>query len=144
VSNNAAMNQMFLDAGRRGKHVGVLSRLTGEPTPTSSALRERLSSALNSLEAAKRAGDDVMVDVHESMVDRVVEEARAARKPDESGEGAGQPQRFDGGVRGRRSPPSRGLSQESASSLFVRAMVTSQQERTEREADAGQTITANF
>jgi hypothetical protein len=136
------MNELFASAARRGKHVGVLSRLTGEPTPTSSALRERLSSALNSLEAAQRAGDDVMVDVCESMVDRVVQEARAARTPDE---GAGQPQpTFDGGVRGRRSPPQRGLGQESASSLFVRAMVTSQRERAEREAAPDQTIIANF
>jgi hypothetical protein len=138
------MNSLFVAAGRRGERVGTFGR-TGEPTPTNPALRERLSSALNSLEAAKRAGDDVMVDVHEHMVDGIVSEARAARTPDESGAGAGQPQpSFDGGVRGRRSPPQRGLGQESASSLFVRAMVASQQQRAEREADAGQTIIANI
>jgi hypothetical protein len=64
--------------------------------------------------------------------------------PADSDQGAEQPlpASFDGGVRGRHSPPQRGLGQESASSLFVRAMQASRQQRREREADEGQTIYA--
>jgi hypothetical protein len=54
------------------------------------------------------------------------------------------PASFDGGVRERRPAPTPGFQQqESAASLFVRAMVTSRQERIERDADRGQTIIAN-
>jgi hypothetical protein len=152
VSNSAAMtmNQLFKAAGGRGEHrtADLFARFTGSPTVDTSGrdrgpLRERLSGALNDLESAQRAGDETAIDFHEFRVDRAVNEARAARTSAEPEQGAPQPAGYDGGVRGRRSPPQPGLSQESASSLFLRAMQTSRQERAAREADAGQTITAN-
>jgi hypothetical protein len=141
VSNNAAMNRMFLAAARRGERAGALARLTGSPPPDTDTPRsERLTRLLADVEDAKQAGDADALALTELRIDHLFKESRAARKPDESDPGE-QPG-WDGGVRGRRSPPQRGLGQESASSLFVAAMQASKQERAERDADSGQTIIA--
>jgi hypothetical protein len=142
VTNNAAMNRMFVAAARRGERVGPFGR-TGEPTPSSPVLRERLSAALNDLEAAQRAGDDVMVEVHDSRVDQVVSEARAARAQreqlrDEGGRFAG----FDGGVRGSHTRPTPGLSQPTSTELLAASFAAHRAERAERDDHPGQTIIA--
>jgi hypothetical protein len=139
------MNRLFVETASRGDRTGALAKLglAGSPSlDTGHARRERLAGALNELEAAQRSGDNTAVAICEHRLDRAVEESRAARKPD-AGEGAGQPQPgWDGGVRQRRSPPQPGFQQESAASIFVRAMQTSKQERAERDADTGTTIFA--
>jgi hypothetical protein len=143
------MNQMFVAAASRGerKTAGALARLTGSSSTleTDTPASERLNRLLGERELAMQANDADALATTDWRIDRLFEETRAARKPDESGEGAGQPQPgFDGGVRGHMSPPRRGLGQESAANLFVRAMQVSGQERRERDVDPGQTIIANI
>ncbi len=100
-------------------------------------MRERLSGALNDLEAAARPGDPDAVDFHEFRVDRIRAEAQAARTAAEPA-----PASFDGGVQ-RRPRPTPSFMQESANALFARALVQSKTERAAREADPGQTIVVN-
>jgi hypothetical protein len=139
------MNRLFVDAARRGDRTGQLARLTGSSSTleTDTPASERLNMLLSDREVAMEANDADALATTDWRIDRLFEETRAARKPDESDQGAGEQPGWDGGVRGRRSPPQPGFQQESASSLFVRAMQTSGQERRERDADPGQTIIAN-
>jgi hypothetical protein len=72
---NRTMNQMFVAGAHRGARFGTFA-LTGEtPTRTNEALRERLSGALNDLEAAHRAGDDAAIEVHGQRVTAAVDVA---------------------------------------------------------------------
>jgi hypothetical protein len=146
VNNNAAMNQLIVAGARRGERVGALARLAGSPPlETDTPRQERLNALLADREAAMQSSDADALAFTEHRIDRLFEEARAARMPAESEQGGEQPQpaRFDGGVRGRRPFPGPGLVQESASQLMLRAMTQSRVERAERDADPGQTIIAN-
>ncbi|HMH47683.1 MAG TPA: hypothetical protein VK538_08200 [Solirubrobacteraceae bacterium] len=137
------MNKLFVGAARRGERVSPFARSSDAGTPTNAALRERLSGALTELERAKRTGaDEAMVEFHDFRVEKALNDARAARTG-EPEQGTEQPRpSFDGGVQ-KRPRPMPGGGQETASSLFVRAMMTSRQERAERDADPGHTTIAN-
>ncbi len=97
------------------------------------ALRERLSGALNDLEAARRAGDDATIGFAEHRLDTVIHDARQAREQprEEDGRFAG----FDGGVRGRKPPPVPHMHVESSAELMLRAFSASRFERTQSADD---------
>lgn len=130
------MNQAIVAMAGRGQHsTGAVARFSGAP------LRERLSDALDKLEAAKRSGDETAIRIHETAVDRIVEEARAAiaqrpRNPDgtfaSADHGETPAASFDGGRSLRPIPAPGGRAQEeSAAQLMARAMLRSRQERSE-------------
>jgi len=141
VSNNAVMNQMFVDAASRGERLtaGALARLSGDSTAdTGHAVRERLAGALNSLEAAERAGDEDAIHFAEFKVERAREAAQAARLaavPEHPG--------FDGGVRQRRIFQPGAREPQSSAELLMASFAAHRVERLERDADPGQTIITN-
>jgi hypothetical protein len=102
------------------------------------ALRERLSGALNDLEAARRAGDDAKIGFAEHRLDAAMHDARAAREQprEEDGRFAG----FDGGVRGRKPPPIPHLHVESSAELMLRAFSASRSERPGNAEDGALTL----
>jgi hypothetical protein len=101
------------------------------------ALRERLSGALNDLEAARRSGDDATIGFAEHRLDTVIHDARQAREQprEEDGRFAG----FDGGVRGRKPPPAPHLQVESSTELMLRAFSASRSERSGNAEDGALT-----
>jgi hypothetical protein len=129
------MNALFVQAANRGKQAGAVAR----PVDTDTPLAERLTRLLDEREAALQASDPDALAFVEHKLERW-DEARAAQKAADQP----PPASFDGGVRQRRPPPTPGLHQETAASLFVRAMRTSQQERAERGTDEQTIIARNF
>ncbi len=132
------MNEILFEAvGLEKDGTAKTSASAGNPV-----LRERLSGALNDLEAARRAGDDATIGFAEHRLDTVIHDARQAREQprEEDGRFAG----FDGGVRGRKSPPTPGLVSESSAQLLLRSFSSARQERAERNADDGSTLTLNI
>jgi hypothetical protein len=150
VSNSAVMNRMFVEAASRGERpaAGMFARLTGSPDrnvqPDTDTRQERLNAAFADRELAMEAGDADALAFTEHRIDRIVDEARAARKPAEPDQGAPQPAAFDGGFRGRRSFQPRSGSEPTATQLLQLAMIASRAQRAQREADPGQTIIANI
>jgi hypothetical protein len=117
------MNRLIVAGAGRGEHF----RAVPSKGP---ALRERLSGALNDLEAAERGGDEAEIGFHSVRLKRIVGEARTARET-----GADTPfQGFDGGVQ-RRARPMPSRAPEDASALFARALSASRAERAERGED---------
>lgn len=109
---------MILAAARRSTPTGGAARLAGEPA-SNPYLRERLSSALNDLEAAERAGDADAIHFHEFRVERARSEAQAAR---EAAEPEQPPVSFDGGFMGRRSvAPPAGMGEPPSSIELLRS-----------------------
>ena len=98
---------------------------------------------LSDRDDAMRAGDPDALAFTEHRIDRLFEEVRAARTEQPRDRQTGEFASFDGGVRGRRPPPTPNVHQETAAALFQRALVASRQERAEREADPGHTIITN-
>jgi hypothetical protein len=147
VNNNAVMNRMIVAGARRGvdRTAEFASRLgLSDSANVGTAVRERLSGALNDLERAERAGDADAIHLHEFRVQRARDEARAAREGTQPDQGVEEPPpSFDGGVQRRPLAPPGGL-HETAGNLFRRAMETSRAERAQRQADPGQTIIANI
>jgi hypothetical protein len=137
-----AMNAAILAGVRRGERLttSALARLFGEP-PVSESRRERLDALEAQRREAMRIGDDTALGLIEHNLDRLFEEARAARTAqprDAQGRftaSAGGDESFDGGVRGRQPRPSPGIGIESANDLMQRALSASRAERREREAD---------
>jgi hypothetical protein len=126
------MNQMIVRAvrGDGGRTPGGVARLAGGSR--SAALRERLSSALNDLESARRAGDEEAVGFCEFRVDQAVEEARATRAPAEP---EAPPPIFDGGVRRGPRPIVRpGMREDSAMELLARSFAQHSVEKRERNS----------
>jgi hypothetical protein len=116
------INVALFEAVGRNKDGTARESSGGNP-----AMRERLSGALNDLDAAKRTKDDAAIGFAEHRLDTAMHDARAAREQprDEDGRFAG----FDGGVRGRRSPPIPHLHAESSTELMLRAFSASRSER---------------
>jgi hypothetical protein len=142
MGDNAAMNRMIVAGARRGERAmprALAGLACSPPLDTDTPLTERLTRLLDEREAAMQAGDADALAFVEHKLERW-DEARAAQKAEEQP----PPASFDGGVRQRRPAPTPGFQQESAASLFVRAMQTSKQERAERDADPGHTIIANI
>jgi hypothetical protein len=132
MAENASMNQLIVRAARRG--AGVMDRL---PARLDEQRASEFHEALSAAERAIKAGDATGRDIAEARLDRILDDARAARQ-----EAAGQPTPelagpgFDGGVRGRRRErPTPGIYVESAGQLFQRAMKQSLVERAERGDD---------
>lgn len=127
---NTINEALFEAVGRNKDGTAKTSASAGNP-----ALRERLSGALDDLDRAKRSGDDAMIGFAEHRLDTVIHDARAAREQprEEDGRFAG----FDGGVRGRRSPPIPGLVSESSAELMLRAFSASRSERVQQGAEDG-------
>jgi hypothetical protein len=126
-----------------GLIMGTLGR-TGEPTPTNGAVREKLSAALDDAEAARRGGDEDAVAYAGFVLDKAIEESRAARTGDDQarddqGQFVGS---FDGGVQRRPFKPSAGLEMASSTALMQQAMTARRVERLERDRDE-QTLIAN-
>ncbi len=141
MSDNAAMNTMFVAAARRGDRTGALARLAGSrPVDTDTPLAERLTRLLDERESAMQAGDADALAFVEHKLERW-DEARAAQKAAEPP----PPASFDGGVRGRRTvAPSGGGQQPTPGELLLASITASRAARRERDADPGQTIVANF
>jgi hypothetical protein len=102
-------------------------------------LGEKLSSVLNDLERAQRAGDGDAIDYFNHRLDKLVQESRAARtqQPEHGGSG------FDGGVRGTVSRPRPGMWPEPTSTqLMKQALIRHREEQAAREAGE-QTIITN-
>jgi hypothetical protein len=127
---NAAL---FEAVGRNTDGTARESASAGNP-----ALRERLSGALNDLDAAKRTKDDAAIGFAEHRLDTAMHDARAAREQprEEDGRFAG----FDGGMRGRKSPPAPHLHAESSAELMLRAFSASRSERSENAEDGALTM----
>jgi hypothetical protein len=123
---NPINEALFAAVGRNMDGTEKTSASTGNAD-----LRERLSGALNDLEAARRTGDDAVVGFAEHRLDTAIHDARQAREQreqqprEEDGRFAG----FDGGVRGKRSPPTPHLQAESSAALMLRAFSASRFER---------------
>jgi hypothetical protein len=145
---NAMMNAMIAEGATRGERLttGALARLFGEP-PVSESSRERLDMLEAERREAMRIGDDAALGLIEHNLDRLFEEARAARTEqprdaqgrfvgaDQHADHSDGPIDFDGGVRGRQPRPSPGIGVESSNDLMQRALSASRVERREREAD---------
>lgn len=122
------MNDFIRRAARRGERSGVMARLASAG-PLGENRQAALNAAMADAELAIKHGDAVGREMAEARIDRLFDEARAAREPTQ--EAATEPPvRLDGGVRGRRgvAPPPR-LAVESAGQLFARAMRQSVEER---------------
>ncbi len=124
------MNRLILAAAQKGERSGT--PLT--PTP----MAEAMTDALNKLDRAQASGDPTEMAYHESVVDQLVADARAARSDPSRDPATSQfvPISFDGGVQsGRRLnaasvvPRTR---QESANQLLMRAMGRSREQQQER------------
>jgi hypothetical protein len=130
---NATMNELIAAQFRSKKprEIGGVQRLTAP------VLGERLSGALNGLDAAERAGDEIAKGIYENAVGKLVDEARAARAQRE----AEQPDEYAGfnGGSGRKPPPGPGggVRDESSGSLLLRAITQRRVERSERGAEGG-------
>lgn len=126
---NPINEALFEAVGRNKDGTTKTSASAGNP-----AMRERLSGALNDLDAAKRTKDDAAIGFAEHRLDTAMHDARAAREQprDDAGRFAGS---FDGGVRGRRSPPIPHLQVESSTELMLRAFSASRSERSENAED---------
>jgi hypothetical protein len=123
------MNAMFVGQRNAGVSFGTMVADSGQ-TPNEVA-RERLSAALNDLEAAERAKDETLVAIANDRVDRCVAESREARTQPRNEDGSFGS--FDGGVRGgRQSPPTHSRHQESANALWSQAVRRSREEASER------------
>jgi hypothetical protein len=132
---NAGMNQMMVAHLNAGVNVGTMAARASAQPSLSEVMHERLSAALTELERAERGKDPDAVAYANHLVDRLTEEARAARteQPRNPDGTFAPPPEFDGGVRRTRDSERRHThQQESATSLMARAMMTSRQERTER------------
>jgi hypothetical protein len=114
---------------------------TPKPTGRPAAMGERLTSALNESEAAKRAGN---ADAHtqaEARISELVEQSRQGRAEREAREAPELSEGFGGGVHGRKPPPAPvSVGQESANALFQAALRRAHEQRRERETDPGVTI----
>jgi hypothetical protein len=132
---NPINEALFAAVGRNADGTPTASPSAGNPAP-----RERLSGALNDLEAAQRTGNDAAIGFAEHRLDTAIRDARAAREQprDDAGRFAG----FDGGVRGRRSPPVPHLQAESSADLMLRAFSASRFER--KQGDVDGTLTLNI
>jgi hypothetical protein len=130
---NSINEALFEAVGRNKDGTVKASASAGNP-----AMRERLSGALNDLDAAKRTKDDAAIGFAEHRLDIAMHDARAAREQprDDAGPFAG----FDGGVRGRRSPPIPHLQVESSTELMLRAFSASRSERSENAEDGALTL----
>jgi hypothetical protein len=117
---NPINEALFEAVGRNGD--GTVKASAGNP-----AMRERLSGALNDLDAAKRTKDDAAIGFAEHRLNTAMHDARQAREQprEEDGRFAG----FDGGVRGRKSPPAPHLHAENSAELMLRAFSASRSER---------------
>jgi hypothetical protein len=146
------MNRLIVEGARRGEQLtgGALARLFGEP-PVSESRRERLDTLEAQRQEAMRRGDDTALGLIEHNLERLFEEARAARteRPrDEQGRftasaGGDESVSFDGGYRGRQPPPSPGMVAPTSTQLMAAAFAASRQERLEREADV-KLVAGNF
>jgi hypothetical protein len=127
MASNRAMNELIRQRARRG--VGVIDRL-GDLG--SQERRAAFHEAHSAFERAVRNGDTIARDMASATIDRLFDEARAARQATPEPLSG-----FDGGPRGVRrtgkGPP--GHLQETAGELFLRAMTASRIEREERAAD---------
>jgi hypothetical protein len=134
AQRSKTMNRLILAGAGKGVEHGTMARTGGRTTPTDPALRERLSAALNDLEAAQRAKDVDAVAMHEYRVDRLVTEAREAREQPRDDAGRFAPSGFDGGVRGRGgiAPPASAARPETAAQLFRAMVEASRAEAAER------------
>lgn len=146
------MNSAFSAAFRsKAGTVGTFASTEGEPSPVDPALRERLSGALNDLEGAQRRGDPAEIGFAEFCVDKLRDEARAARLGEppagerpRNDDGTFAPTSSDGGVRGRGTvkPPAGMRPEPTAGALMGQAIRRSREERRERETS--HTMTANL
>jgi hypothetical protein len=134
---NANMNRLIVASARRGERP-LLTPFPGRGE-SSTVLRERLSGALDDLERAKRSGNEDAIDFCDFRVEQMVKDARAART---SAQPQSPPVNFDGGVRGRKSPPAPGSTPLTANALFAQAVTQSRVERAARDAEE-QTIIVN-
>jgi hypothetical protein len=129
MADNRAMNELIRQRARRG--VGVIDRL-GDLG--SQERRAAFHEAHSAFERAVRNGDTIAREMASATIDRLFDEARAARQLEVTPEPLSG---FDGGPRGVRRTgkgPS-GWREETAGELFQRAMTASRIEREERAAD---------
>ena len=121
-----------------GRNKDGTAKTSASASAGNPALRERLSGALNDLEAARRTGDDATIGFAEHRLDTAMHDARQAREQprEEDGRFAG----FDGGVCGRRSPPIPHLHAESSDGSRARAFSASRSERSENAEDGALTL----
>lgn len=131
-----SMNELIRSA-RPSRTVGLIDKLRTTP-PLGNDRAERLHRLVNDHENAIRRGDEVAAAVVDDQLDRLFEEARAAREPGaEAASNVGQPPEppapvpsFDGGVRRpvtRREPLTMGQA--------IRAELTSREEIRQRHQD---------
>jgi hypothetical protein len=125
-ARSRTMNRMIVAAARRGWPTGGVARLSGDTSAP-------LAAAFSNLEAAERSGDADAVAFAEHVLDTRLEAARAGRQ---SVEPEPPPVSFDGGFRGRRSPPaSGGWADETPTQLMARALREHHSDRVARGAD---------
>jgi hypothetical protein len=118
------MNGIVAAMVQRSRGVeGTFASTGGEPTPTDPAVRQSLTQALDNLERARATGDADLIYGFELLLDKAVDNARAARNAAQEGVGTS----FDGGVRGgsRTVAPPAGTYEESPADLFVRMVEAS-------------------
>ncbi len=133
-SEQSSVMNGLISAGFAAKASRRIGKL-GQRAQTNEVLREQLSGALNELERAQRAGDADAIHFAEFMVERAREASQAGREQPRDEQGrfvAEPPPSFDGGVRGRSGVRPAGVHQETANSLFRRALEQSSVERAER------------
>jgi len=130
---NAAMNELIVRSARRGERSrGLIDRLQGA-TPLGDERQRALNEQMTAYETAARHGDDIGAELADTRIERLLNDARAARQQ------ADQPptSSFDGGSHGARTvaPPPQMRGPETAGQLFAAAMTASRLERAERGDD---------
>lgn len=129
-----AMNQLIRQAASR-RHGGALESLGDVDTEQR---RAEYHEAMIAYEKAAKAGDEIGKEMADARIDRIFEEASAARdaRPQEE-----QVQTsFDGGVRSTPGGRKPGPRRETAGDLFRRAMIESRAERAEQRDGGPQVV----